>query len=395
MERSELLKTPETCGGCHGEKYSTYRDTFHGKASHLGFVTGAICSDCHTPHRQLPADDPRSSVSPANLGSTCGHCHGEVPPQFAAIAPHVDPSDPDHLPPVHWIWLGMNGLLIAVFGLFGLHDLLWLQRAIVGWRRGEFPARPIATGPHVRRFSKADVRVHVVVVVTFLLLAATGLPLKYSSTAWATTLMELPGGIELTRFLHRLAAVVTFGYACFHVGRLAYRAIVRREAGLFWGWGSMVPRGKDLADLWNNLRYFLYLAPRPRFARLGDQRRAHRAQRRGAPRRGLHLRLPLLPHAPAARELPARSRDLHGRDATGPLQGGAARRVRASRRLGTARGTPHAAAVGGTPTESRDFRILGGRDRIDPGGRDLLGPGGPLRILDLSASPSAGSGCGR
>jgi cytochrome b subunit of formate dehydrogenase len=269
MERSELLKTPETCGGCHGEKYSTYRDTFHGQASHLGFLTGAICSDCHTPHRILPADDPRSSVAPANLEATCGHCHGEMPPEFAAIAPHVDPSDPDDLPPVHWIWLGMNGLLIAVFGLFGVHDLLWLQRAIVGWRRGEFPARPVATGPHVRRFSKTDIRVHVVVVVTFLLLAATGLPLKYSSTAWATTLMAVPGGIELTRFLHRLAAVVTFGYAFFHVGRLAYRAVVRREPGLFWGWGSMVPRGKDLADLWNNLRYFLYLGPRPHFDRWG------------------------------------------------------------------------------------------------------------------------------
>jgi hypothetical protein len=31
----------------------------------------------------------------------------------------------------------------------------------------------------------------------------------------------------------------------------------------------MVPRGKDLADLWNNLRYFLYLGPRPHFDRWG------------------------------------------------------------------------------------------------------------------------------
>jgi len=266
-KRSELLKTPETCGGCHGDKYSTYRGSFHGKATQLGFLTGAICSDCHTPHRNLPADDPRSSVSPDHLRETCGQCHGEVPPEFARIAPHVDVSDPEDVPEVYWAWLGMTSLLIAVFGLFGVHDLLWLQRALVGWWRGEFPARPVAEGPHVRRFSKSDIRVHVVVVVTFLTLAATGLPIKYHATGWAETLAAVPGGIDLTRLLHRLAAVLTFGYAVFHVGQLAYRAGVRRERGLFWGWRSMVPRGKDLADLWSNLRYFLYLAPRPRLDR--------------------------------------------------------------------------------------------------------------------------------
>jgi cytochrome b subunit of formate dehydrogenase len=269
IARSELIKTPENCGDCHGEKFSTYRDSFHGKATHLGFQTAAICSDCHTAHRNLPADDPRSSVSPANLRATCGRCHGELPEAFASIAPHVDPSDPDDVPQVYWVWLGMTALLIAVFGLFGLHDLLWLQRALVGWWRGEFGVRPVATGPHVRRFSKTHIRVHLVVVVTFLLLAATGLPLKYHASPWAQVLSAVPGGIEVTRFLHRLAALVTFGYAVFHVAHLAYRAGFRREPGLFWGWRSMVPRGKDLADLWSNLRYFLYLAPRPRFDRWG------------------------------------------------------------------------------------------------------------------------------
>jgi cytochrome b subunit of formate dehydrogenase len=268
-ERSELLKTPESCGGCHGDKYSTYGDSFHGEATHLGFLSAAICSDCHTPHRNLPADEPRSSVSPANLRETCGRCHGEVPPEFAAIASHVDPSDPDDIPQVYAVSLGMTALLVTVFGLFGLHDLLWLQRALVGWARGEFTSRPIATGPHVRRFAKTDVRIHVVVVVTFLLLAATGLPLKYHFTGWAQTVTAVPGGIELTRLLHRLAALLTFGYAVFHVGRLAHRAGFQRESGLFWGWRSMVPRGKDLADLWGNIRYFLYLAPRPRFDRWG------------------------------------------------------------------------------------------------------------------------------
>jgi cytochrome b subunit of formate dehydrogenase len=268
-QRSTLLKTPETCGHCHGGRFSSYRDSFHGKATSLGFLAAAICSDCHTPHRNLPADDPRSSVAPAHLRETCGHCHGDVPPNFARIDPHVVPSDPKDLPEVYWVWLAMTSLLIGVFGFFGLHDLLWLQRALVGWGRGEFASRPVASGPHVRRFSKTYVRIHVVVVVTFLLLAATGLPLKYHAAAWAKFVTAIPGGIDLTRTLHRIAALVTFGYAFFYLANLAYRAAVRRETGLFWGWRSMVPRGKDLADLWSNLRYFLYLGPRPHFDRWG------------------------------------------------------------------------------------------------------------------------------
>jgi thiosulfate reductase cytochrome b subunit len=266
-ERRDVLKTPEDCERCHGAKFSSYRDSFHGKATSLGFLTAAVCTDCHTPHRNLPASDPRSSIAEANRRATCAHCHGDVSEAFANIAVHVDPSDPHDVPQVHWVWLAMTALLLGVFGAFFVHDLLWFQRTLVGWWRGEFPVRPIASGPHVRRFSTTEIRLHVVVVVTFLVLAATGLPLKYHDAKWAHVVASIPGGIDLTRILHRLAAVLTFGYAIFHVVHLAYRAGARRERGLFWGWSSMVPRGKDLADLWRNLRYFLYLGPRPRFDR--------------------------------------------------------------------------------------------------------------------------------
>jgi hypothetical protein len=33
------------------------------------------CKSCHPPHGIYPADDPRSSVNPKNLGNTCNGCH--------------------------------------------------------------------------------------------------------------------------------------------------------------------------------------------------------------------------------------------------------------------------------------------------------------------------------
>jgi cytochrome b subunit of formate dehydrogenase len=265
-ETAARLKFPESCGGCHRGPYESYRDTFHGKATHLGFVTAAICSDCHTAHLNLPAADAQSSVAPANLPATCGSCHGEVSAAFVSFDPHSDPTDPARSRPVHLVWLVMTGLLVAVFGLFGLHDLLWLQRSLVALSRGEV-ARGDAAGPWVRRFSPIHLAVHGVVIATFLVLAATGLPLRFHFTEWAQRLAEFLGGIGTSRVLHRLMAALTFAYFLFHLGHLAYRGMVKKESGLLWGWRSMVPRGKDFADLGRNLRYFFYLGRRPAFDR--------------------------------------------------------------------------------------------------------------------------------
>jgi cytochrome b subunit of formate dehydrogenase/nitrate/TMAO reductase-like tetraheme cytochrome c subunit len=259
------LKVPESCGGCHEEELASYRDGFHGKATNLGFFTAATCSDCHTPHANLPAADPRSSVHTQNVQATCGTCHGEVSVAFASFDPHARPSERAAGEQVYWTWLAMTSLLFGVFAFFTLHALLWLQRAVVGWRRGEltFGGAHHGDGRWVRRFRRSQIWTHVVVVVTFLLLAATGLPLRFHEAGWAAAVANLFGGLGGTRLVHRFAAVATFGYFAFHVGQLLYRRFAAGERGMLWGWSSLVPRGKDLRDLWQNLKWFLYLGPRP------------------------------------------------------------------------------------------------------------------------------------
>ena len=105
------LASADNCGGCHEEYLTTFRDGFHGKANDLGFVSGATCADCHTPHNNLPADDPRSSVHADNLVATCGKCHDDVTPSFASFDPHNDPTNPDDNYIVYVIWLFMTALL--------------------------------------------------------------------------------------------------------------------------------------------------------------------------------------------------------------------------------------------------------------------------------------------
>jgi cytochrome b subunit of formate dehydrogenase len=256
----------DRCGNCHERVGRSFQDSFHGKASGLGNVKAAVCADCHTPHKNLPKSNPNSSVHPDNLAATCGACHKGVNASFLTFDPHADPTDPSRNVIVHWIWLGMTGLLLGVFGFFGLHGGLWLQRALVGKLRGEFPPHD-TTGPHVRRFRSMQIWLHVTIVTSFLLLAATGLPLKFAEAPWAAPLVSIFGGQQVAGWLHRLAGIVTFSYFAWHLGSLVYGWFGKRERGFFWGPRSMVPQWSDAVGLWGMFKYFLYLGPRPKFDR--------------------------------------------------------------------------------------------------------------------------------
>jgi cytochrome b subunit of formate dehydrogenase len=107
---------------------------------------------------------------------------------------------------------------------------------------------------------------HGMVITSFLGLALTGLPLKYSATGWGRTLSTALGGPFVAGYLHRVFAVVTFLYFALHLGYVA-RLVLRRDGGVFWGPMSMVPQPRDAVQLYQHVRYFLGLGQRPRFDR--------------------------------------------------------------------------------------------------------------------------------
>jgi hypothetical protein len=131
----------EECGVCHERLYETYFETYHGKVTRLGGEIAARCSDCHTPHRNLAADDPASTVHATNRLETCAQCHGEATAGFISYLPHADHTDRERYPQLYWTWLAMTSLLVGVFVFFGAHTLLWLTRATLSRARGAGPAR--------------------------------------------------------------------------------------------------------------------------------------------------------------------------------------------------------------------------------------------------------------
>ena len=61
------------------------RESIHGKGLlQAGLTVTANCADCHTPHHELPANDPRSSVNRDNVAETCAKCHRGIYELFTA-----------------------------------------------------------------------------------------------------------------------------------------------------------------------------------------------------------------------------------------------------------------------------------------------------------------------
>lgn len=126
------------CGNCHSGLLATYRDTYHGQVTQLGFTRVATCNSCHGAHEVLPASNPRSMISPENRVNTCRSCHPGANANFAAYKPHGNAHDRKGEPILYYTRLFMVWLLIGVFSFFGLHTLLWLLRSLkeVRERRG-------------------------------------------------------------------------------------------------------------------------------------------------------------------------------------------------------------------------------------------------------------------
>jgi cytochrome b subunit of formate dehydrogenase len=170
----------------------------------------------------------------------------------------------------------MKWLLIGVMALFGVHgDVVpaLLARAPRGagaraapeGREGMTGEAPVgAARRYVKRFDTIDRFLHFLLMVTFLGLSLTGLPLFFSTHRWAAVLANALGGFRGAGLLHRTFAAGML--ACFAMHLARWLPPGRRRD---WGSGpnSLVPQPRDLVQMYQNLRWFLGRGPRPRFDR--------------------------------------------------------------------------------------------------------------------------------
>ncbi len=308
VSQGRLFHT-KACLNCHADQAmmtknkvtaigpETFFESYHGKNVRLGYPEKvAGCADCHSAHAVLKASDLNSTVHSKNLVKTCAQCHANSSASFVKYLPHAEIRDHKKNPVLFVTFILMATLLVGTFLFFWVHSLLWAVRSYVERRQkarqlaaehlASDGAGTTADGSLVRsavhviqgrkklykRFKPIHIYLHIVVIVSFLGLSLTGLPLKFSHTAWGKVLVDAIGGTATAGLIHRVCAVITFGYFFVAIGmsiQFLFFGKNRDKPVLdkLFGPDSLFPNKKDLSDIIAMFQWFFFRGQKPSFER--------------------------------------------------------------------------------------------------------------------------------
>ncbi len=269
--RTEIINQ---CGRCHNDVMKTYFDTYHGKVSKLGEARAAKCYDCHGSHNILPISNPNSTLHRNNIVKTCSKCHPGSNRKFVGYLTHATHHDKHRYPFLYYSFWFMTILLIITLGFFGIHTLLWLVRALIDKlksRDGERKKKTLALeeGRYILRFKPVHSILHIMVIVSFLALALTGMTIKFPDLTFFKFISKIMGGPKVTGIIHRISAVITFTYFGIHIFQLINSLKRKRITlkGLLTEEYSMIPMKRDLIELKQTYLWFIGKGERPEYGR--------------------------------------------------------------------------------------------------------------------------------
>jgi thiosulfate reductase cytochrome b subunit len=281
------LKADRMCGKCHEKQLEGYRDTFHGKAMALGRSEVAACYDCHGHHDIMESDSAASQTNGDHRVKICQKCHPSANANFAQYVVHADHHNAERYPQLYYVFWFMTALLIGTFAFFAFHTVLWLFRSTAlymldsrEWREEKTQAR--TDSEEYVRFTPLERFLHGLVIISFLLLVITGMPLKFFYTDWAKALLAMMGGQAVASVLHRIGAIITMFYMSVHIISVIYGVItgmdrfrdpqtgrfqLKRIFKIVFGPDSPMPNLQDARDIIAHNKWFFGAGPKPQFDR--------------------------------------------------------------------------------------------------------------------------------
>lgn len=271
---------PGTCAQCHAnvrlsrrfglppDRVLSFQASYHGMALKSGDETVANCASCHGVHNIYPSSDSRSTINSKNLPATCGKCHLGAGTRFALGPVHESPGGAEPKV-VGWARSFYLVTIPLVVGLMFLHNFGdWLRKlnlhhasrsreALGGF---DSSASDDATPGEFRMF-KFERLEHILLVLSFAVLAWTGFALKYPEGWWARPLLAWETNWPVRGTIHRAAAVLFMVVAGMHVVSLLVSGALRRH------WRGLWPRVSDAREGSLNFAYNLGLSrKRPRLS---------------------------------------------------------------------------------------------------------------------------------
>jgi len=230
-KRDEIKKIQEiTCLECHknlllssrfgleGESAGNYQDSYHGLAVMRGDEDAAMCVDCHGVHKILPKYHNESDIHEDNVVATCQRCHPGANEVFSKSYSHSSMEEGSAKKIEDIVGFIYFWLIVIVIGGMAAHNLIIF---IYDLRKRR---REINKEIRIPRFTKNELIQHVILLVSFSVLAITGFQLKYPNSWWSEGLTGL-GLNEVNRqWTHRISAVIMMALSLYHVIYLIFTA---------------------------------------------------------------------------------------------------------------------------------------------------------------------------
>ncbi|MFQ6122575.1 MAG: formate dehydrogenase subunit gamma [Dehalococcoidales bacterium] len=116
----------------------------------------------------------------------------------------------------------------------------------------------------ITRFDVHQIIQHTGLMVSFILLVVTGLPLKFHESAVSQWWVGIWGGIEVTRSVHHFAAWVMVIVCAYHLVYITYSTLILKRPFPI----KMIPSRQDFRKFIQEFSYFLGLVKeRPKYDR--------------------------------------------------------------------------------------------------------------------------------
>ena len=120
---------------------------------------------------------------------------------------------------------------------------------------------------HYQRFEPFLRFTHLLIIISFLSLAVTGMTIKFADVSIFQNLSKFLGGYQVTGFVHRVGAIITFIYFGMHIYYLHKKRKEKSAKYLFTGDNSMMFNKRDLTEFIGTMKWFLGKGPRPEYGR--------------------------------------------------------------------------------------------------------------------------------
>ena len=115
------------------------------------------------------------------------------------------------------------------------------------------PAVKVAEEGKIKRFDVHQIVQHAGLMVTFILLVFTGLPLKFASLGVSQWWIGVWGGIDVTRTTHHVAAWTMLAVCLYHIGYLVATVFIQKKPFPV----KIIPTPGDALQLFQEVSYYL------------------------------------------------------------------------------------------------------------------------------------------